>query len=300
MILNAALLVLAFAPTHMEDFKAAAEANWDGAFSRFVAKCAAEKHACKLELDCADYRFGGPIFLSRTMLITGCGGGLPNAGSLLMFPKNSSGLIITSSAAWSVIRDVALVSGGGDRGSGIIMKARAHIEDVSIQNFPESGILMASSLSTGVNDNLNNFYLEHVSVYRSGKDGINISGVNASAGIGLGLNLKQNCWFATDAWCAALHDSSFLGNLFLGPVIHTTRSILLSKSLPAIILEGNNSAGLVINGYREFDSAPDKVEKPNMMLWGIGRTSTTTRVKQYQGLTIDPHTWRSWGFYNGK
>lgn len=285
---------------HLEDFHDPKDPTWDKAFTEFQKKCAEGKRSCRLELDCQEYRFSGALILTRPLVVNGCGGGQSNAGTIILTAKNSDGIIITSSAAYSVLRDFAVVSNAGTVGSGVIMKARAHLEDVSVQQFPEYGILMASTLKADENSNINNFYLEHVTVLRSGKDGIRLSGVNVSAGVGLGLNLKQNCWKSTDPWCAGLHDSSFLGNLYLGPVVHTTRSSVLSRSLPAIILEGNNSSGLVINGYREFDNAPDKIEKPNMMLWGIGRTSTVTRTKQYQGLGIDPHTWRSWGFYNGK
>ena len=186
------------------------------------------------------------IQLKAETHLMGDHGGMGNAGagSELIFPADCAGIVVnryntlnnavesptTGGADGSSVRRLVVTGGGGTSATahGIWLKARAHIENVTVQKFAANGINIVAGAGTGgaSEGNANDWFLKTIRAAENGLNGIFCDGADANSGVGIGCSAVNNGRYG-------IYDSSFLGNTWVG--CHTATN--------GVALVGNNASG---------------------------------------------------------
>ncbi len=153
----------------------------------------------KLYADGAFYLSGG-LAIEHTIVLEGTGqggqdttGGAHSApGTMLVFPKNVTGVRIrsaaafddpTNDAAFTVLRDLTIYCKERDRiGHGIHFSAPIRVSNVTVQNFAQDGIRVALG-SGGVDGITDGTVLDNCNVSACGGDGFHFEGFDAGQSV---------------------------------------------------------------------------------------------------------------------
>lgn len=94
--------------------------------------------------------------------------------------------------------------------SGVVMRSRARLENVSSNGFPGCGIVIAATGNSVMRGygNVNGWRLDRCSAYWNGIDGINIGYGDGNAGTAIDIDTAQNGRWGIANWC-------FLNNCFV-------------------------------------------------------------------------------------
>lgn len=294
MLLTSALLAtLATAQIEIrpEDYYTPADgADWSPVFDRALASTtcngAVPRRGCVLRLACATYETTRPIELWRQSRLQGCQGQGWGATTTIAPLRGQHGIWIRGTydavpkgrgggAEWSQIRDLAIVYRGAATavvGHGILVEAKAKIEDVWIKGPTGHGVAIIGDVITvaegEVRRNANMWFLSNVRVDAAGKAGFWVQGGDASAGTGVGLTSGSNCAKAASGEvCAGLVDLSFLGNTWIGFSSSTSRQ--------CFHLGNDSQRSTMIGTYCESDQMmPSFVSQSSVVFGGLfGKTT---------------------------
>lgn len=204
------------------------------------------------------YYCGSEISIRRVVnLIGATSGNLGNwyGATTLEFPADSHGLkfeSLTSSGGDQTGSDSSMVQGltlrqrsGGTTGDGIRAHARVTIRDCGIWDFGGNGISIRATGSAPAGDdfgNANCFHVEYTTCVNNGASGIFVDGADANAGTVIGCDCHNN-----GAW--GFHDSSFLGNTFIGN--HGSNNVS-----GGYYADNTNQRSVFIGNYNELGDPP--------------------------------------------
>lgn len=153
------------------------------------------------------------IEIDRYMILEGQGSYGWAPASEFLFPADTLGLWVryiqgTSAGHgdWATVRDLGIKGHGGtdDTAHGILMHARARIENVAIHTFAGNGISVEASSPV---HNANNVLIRDITIYGCGGDGIYFEGGDSNAGHIVGVDSSSNGGYG-------FNDNSFLGNTY--------------------------------------------------------------------------------------
>ena len=176
------------------------------------------------ELHCPGwFRFSQTIQLKQAIRLTGLNNSSGTFGTIFFFPANKNGLIIqrrntvdeesvegiTTGADGAIIDGICLWGGGGTAGKGMILRARARVENCYARNFATDGFYVTADAVTTVGGNANLFHFAYCDAVYNGRHGFHFLGADANAGTVIACNTIGNGAFG-------FMDASFLGNYFYG------------------------------------------------------------------------------------
>lgn len=231
------------------------------------------------------YTFSETIELDRTVILQGQGAAGSDGATILLFDPDTTGILVhyamTSSdpvrrGDRSLIKNLTVRSLGGNSGHGIELLARANLEYVSIENFPENGIHISADVNRTPPTNANTWRMYSVLTTENGGHGLYVDGGDTNTGVAVGLSASSN-----GGW--GIYDSSFLGNTYLGA--HTATNTLGSYKS-----DDRNARNLFLNPYAEGDQPPAQIIAPSIVLGGLLEladtctTDTGTMSCNYAGI----------------
>lgn len=216
------------------------------------------------------YYCGSEISIRRVVnLIGATSGNLGNwyGATTLEFPADSHGLkfeSLTSAGGDQKGSDSSMVQGitlrqkaGGVTGDGIRAHSRVTIKDCGIWDFGGNGISIRATGSAPAGDdfgNANCFHIEYTTCVNNGASGIFVDGADANAGTVIGCDCHNN-----GAW--GFHDSSFLGNTFIGNHASTNVS-------GGYFSDNVTARTVFIGNYNELGDPPSKMSNSSSVSLG--------------------------------
>lgn len=176
-----------------------------------------------LQLPSGRYYISQEFVVNWQGWVTGAGGlnwANNEAATSLYFPEGTNGIRIprgnTQSGGtlgdWSRVQGVALICVGDNTnstGHGVVLDARAYIQDVYVNGFPEDGFHVEASATGSPSKNANSFIFYYCRSTNNGRDGMFFKGADANAGSIISCDCGPNGRFN-------YYDRSFLGNYFFG------------------------------------------------------------------------------------
>ncbi len=149
------------------------------------------------------------------------------------------------------------LGGGGDEGSGILMRCTVHLENSLIRNFGSHGIEIVATATSSVasrKGNANNWSINNTHVDGCGNHGLYIEGADTNAGYSLGFSGVSNGGYG-------LYDSSFLGNTHIGAHV-------ANNEQGAYFSDGENAHSVFIGCYTEQPQR-SHIRHPAMVIGGL-------------------------------
>lgn len=261
---------------------------WDAAVASFPEQSTAAlegtaySNAGTLILPAGSIYFASTRNIERNLHIRGGSG--PDGNSFgatrLVFEANTNGLVVhrynTGSSGkggdGSIIENVSVLtksyaqSGSAiptGTGSGIWLRARATLRNITTAGFAEYGVkIIASAGAGGVDEgNANCWKIENLRTIQNRLDGLFVDGADANAGIATGVDASSNLG-------RGIYDSSFLGNTYVG--CHTA-----SNTLAPYKTDNVNARCAFVGCYTEGGQPVSEVISPSIFIGGANDFGTT-------------------------
>lgn len=217
------------------------------------------------------YNFAMAVDIKSNVVLSSEAGLLLSSHTILKFPKNSDGLRFhsgntigreleipsTTGAINSIVKGLQIRGGGGDKGSGILMRCRVHLEECLIRKFGNHGIEVVATAKSSVASrigNANGWTIKNTRVDGCGRHGLYIEGADTNTGYSLRFSAVSNGGYG-------LYDSSFLGN--------THVSTHVSNNMEgAYFSDGKNARSVFIGCYAEQPQR-SYIRHPAMVIGGL-------------------------------
>jgi hypothetical protein len=248
--------------------------DWAPALRRAIDSFTAGAHPSvggKILLGPKTYELASSVDIDREIVLEGAGGPGWFSPSVLLFAAGVDGIVVhspeTSPAnpdplrrgAWSVIRNLSVQSQGGAGAvpevHGIVMKARAAVENVYVKGFSGNGIRIDADVNDVPPTNANNWRIDTVRIDGCGSHGLFVDGGDTNAGTATAVDSSSN-----GGW--GIYDSSFLGNTYVGA--HTAANAMGSYKS-----DNPNARNLFVNCYAESGQSPAEIASPAMVIGGL-------------------------------
>ena len=197
-------------------------------FARLIARGDTDGTPPRIYVPPGQYYMSQTINIKSPLTIRGdhTGFGLDTVCQFI-FPAATTGMVINrfNTLGWATVGSGGLADGAsimgirltGGRGSafnieqsGLFMRARCYLFNVSVDNFAGHGVYNgAGSDGNPYLGNTNLAYVNHVLVEANRGNGFHNEGTDANAGIYIAINAKNN-----DGW--GVYEDSFLNNIHIG------------------------------------------------------------------------------------
>lgn len=218
------------------------------------------------------YQFNSAVDIKSNVILSSHDGGVSlNSQAILKFSKNSDGLRFhradtigrklekpsTTGASGSIVRGLQVCGGGGNDGSGILMRCRVQLEDVFIRRFGGHGIEIVATTKSAQPSrvgNANGWIIKNTTVNGCGKHGLFIEGADTNTGYSLRFSGVGNGGYG-------LYDSSFLGNTHVGAHVS-------NNGVGAYFSDGKNARSIFIGCYAETPQR-SYIRHPAMVIGGL-------------------------------
>jgi hypothetical protein len=259
----------------------------------------------RLQLTATEYVFRTTLYARRGPVIEGCGGGRgKQANTRIVVLHGGDGIVIeapgdevdpSDQGAWTVLRDFSLEGplATVQVGDGIKMRARARLENLSVEGFGRDSYHVESGYVGDAVANCNGFMIEHCQAWRAGRAGLFVggeatsSGVNCSNGLVTRLDVREACRLTgSDDRAAGIVDGSYLGNVYVAPHVDGCKSADGSPRR-GVLFDGDNNCALVLGLYVEDDCARSRAMFPATFLGAIckfDKETTANVVRASSGI----------------
>lgn len=285
-----------------------------------VAECEADPRTerfdgCRLRIPAGEHTISETIVICRATEFRGdAGAGWGHETRLVADPGITAIRVgdsaecaargIDAAGGWATIRDLSLEAAPCPSGEtcavptyGINMHARAHVENVRIDGFTQgvrisAGIQRAACSAANWDadcaSNANRWSLERVTTEGSDHAGVFVDGPDSNAGAGYMVNATSACANPTaqtliDGECAAIIDSSFLGNTWTAP--HTAGGNT-GTQYRSYLFEGNSQRSTVVGPYAESNQLNGLAARGTLIFGGLSHWDHPAGA----GLRIDGQT----------
>lgn len=218
------------------------------------------------------YRLKGQLIINKVMIIEGAGWGVwsenVEAATLLKFDRGA-GLVINSPNAGNtagggntIIKNLGITTSGKAADvHGVVLRSRARLDNVSVNNFGGNGITIDTDRYSG---NANLWYLNNVWIHNNGAHGLYVNGRDANAGTASMVNASEN-----GGW--GVKDTSLHGNTYLQcHTEHNGRIDATAGGYTTVGLQPNDiRTSTFIGCYAEGDQAKSKFSPTTVVIGGV-------------------------------
>lgn len=251
--------------------------DWPAFEEALQAARGRQSPAVELWVPPGDYRLSRTLNLTDKIVLRGAstGHGFSHR-TTLRFAPNVHGIVVNrgdtlddglrktdirpggAGADGSIISQLHLAGGGGERGHGIRLRARASVQQVYVTGFAQDCINVTADARTDNSayfGNANNWSIQHVRLEHCGRHGLYTDGGDVNAGVAIGIDASGN-----GGW--GIFDSSFLGNTYIAA--HTAGN--KSGSYKA---DNPNARNVFIGCYAEGGQPPAEIAPPSLIVGGL-------------------------------
>lgn len=222
-----------------------------------------------------EFELHDEVVLPCCMVIKGAGGGSAAAATLLYVRSQTNGFVVPLQAQGSQLSDMALITilkSDSSNRSAILLNGRAIVENIYIRGFV-NGIKIFGYVKDVVPSNVNGARIYNVQIQTTEHAAVSIVGPDANANIFTGLDVGGCCirgeyWRSVLGEPAAIIDSSFLGNTYIGAQTAT------SKDVSGVVYRGYNvinanARSVFVGCYAESDQLSNMMSPQTVVCGGI-------------------------------
>lgn len=195
-------------------------ATGDGTTDDYMAFRTALDENRRVRVPAGTFRLSATLELGDgPIVLEGDGGWSTRGATTLRFDAGVTGIHIphantlgegfSTDGQWSVVRDLVVTQASkAGTADGILITGRCHLTDVGVSACSRHGININTTSAFG-SGNANSFRIDGGRITSCDSDGLFVDGDDSNAGTIVGLDSTSNT-----GW--GVHDSSFLGNSYLG------------------------------------------------------------------------------------